>query len=159
MKMFRLGLCAVALAAAAATAVAQNAPSPADAAKAAAHSRHALFETLGTAMGPVGGMLRGRVAYDAKAAGLAGARLEVLGGMIGEVTKLDTSKVVTTTEAKPNIWTERADFDAKAAAMVKAAGNLKTVAASGDEAAVKKAMGEVGASCKSCHDKFRKEDK
>ncbi|WP_313306773.1 c-type cytochrome [Stutzerimonas balearica] len=36
-----------------------------------------------------------------------------------------------------------------------AANQLASVAKSGDQAAIKKAFGDVGASCKSCHDKFR----
>lgn len=36
-----------------------------------------------------------------------------------------------------------------------AAANLAQAAASGDKAAVQKAFGETGATCKACHDKYR----
>ncbi len=38
-----------------------------------------------------------------------------------------------------------------------AANQLASVAAEGDQAAIKKAFGDVGGSCKSCHDNFRAE--
>lgn len=38
-----------------------------------------------------------------------------------------------------------------------AANQLASVAADGDQAAIKKAFGDVGGSCKSCHDNFRAE--
>ncbi len=138
-------------------AFAQGAPTPEQQAKRAAENRHAFFHTLGYSFGPVGGMLRKQVPFNAAAAGLAATRVEVLAGMIKDVTAADTSKIVTDSEAKANIWTERADFDAKADALVKAAGVLKTAAAAGDEAATTKAMQGVGGACKSCHDKFRQE--
>jgi cytochrome c556 len=153
-----LALVAASLLVAGAAAAQGKPPTAKEAADKAAHARHALFETMGVAMGPVGGMLRGG-AFDAAAAGRAGLRLEVLGGMIKEVTALDTSKLVTKSEAKPNIWTDRADFDAKADAMVAAAVALKTAAATGDKAATTAAMQKVGGSCKACHDKYRAEKK
>ncbi len=39
-----------------------------------------------------------------------------------------------------------------------AANEMAKVAASGDAAAAKEQFGKLGASCKGCHDKFRKED-
>ena len=46
-----------------------------------------------------------------------------------------------------------------AGAYVKEAKEMATVAAAGDPAAVKAQFGKLGESCKSCHEKFRKEDK
>ena len=36
-----------------------------------------------------------------------------------------------------------------------AANQLATIAAQGDQAAIRKAFGDAGAACKACHDKFR----
>ena len=72
--------------------------------------------------------------------------------MIGDVTKLDTSKVVTTTEAKPNIWTERADFDAKMKDLVERSATLAAVAKTGDFAKSKAAFFDTANTCKACHD-------
>ena len=69
-------------------------------------------------------------------------------GYFGEGTDKDT-------KAKPEIWTHRADFDAKMDKMVMEAGKLPAVVRSGDMAAFKKQVGDVGAACKACHDDFR----
>ena len=60
-----------------------------------------------------------------------------------------------TTHAKPDIWTNRADFDAKAADYVAATAALKAAATSGDAAAANAAFGEVRAACGSCHQAYR----
>ncbi len=62
------------------------------------------------------------------------------------------------TEAKANIWTERADFDAKLVNLQTEAAKLVT-ATGADAAAFKAQFGPTGGTCKACHDKFREEDK
>jgi cytochrome c556 len=69
-------------------------------------------------------------------------------GYFGEGTDKDT-------KAKPEIWTNRADFDAKMDKMVSEAQKLPAVVRAGDMAAFKKQVADVGAACKACHDDFR----
>jgi cytochrome c556 len=69
-------------------------------------------------------------------------------GYFGEGTDKDT-------KAKPDIWTHRADFDSKMDHMVSEAQKLPAVVRSGDMAAFKKQVGEVGSACKACHDEYR----
>jgi cytochrome c556 len=59
------------------------------------------------------------------------------------------------TKAKPEIWTKRADFDAKMEKMVTEAGKLPAVVRAGDTGAFKKQVADVGAACKACHDDYR----
>ena len=59
------------------------------------------------------------------------------------------------TRAKPEIWANRADFDAKMDKMVKETANLAQVAKSGDAAALKKAVHDVDGACAACHDDYR----
>jgi cytochrome c556 len=59
------------------------------------------------------------------------------------------------TRAKPEIWTNRADFDAKMDKMVSEAAKLPAAARSGDAAALKKAVHDVDTACASCHDDYR----
>jgi cytochrome c556 len=54
-------------------------------------------------------------------------------------------------QASPLIWTERSEFDQIRTDAIAAARAL----ASTDEAGFKQAFGQLGASCKSCHTKFR----
>ena len=59
------------------------------------------------------------------------------------------------TKAKPEIWTNRADFDAKMDKMVGEAQKLPAVVRGGDMAAFKNQVGDTGAACKACHDEYR----
>jgi cytochrome c556 len=69
-------------------------------------------------------------------------------GFFGEGTDKDT-------KAKPEIWTHRADFDSKMDKMGAEAAKLPAAARSGDVAALKKQVQEVGEACKACHDDYR----
>ena len=59
------------------------------------------------------------------------------------------------TRARPEIWANRADFDARMDKMVKETANLAQVAKSGDAAALKKAVNDVDGACSACHDDYR----
>jgi cytochrome c556 len=59
------------------------------------------------------------------------------------------------TKAKPEIWSHRADFDAKMDKMVGEAQKLPAVVRGGDLAAIKKQVGDVGSACKACHEEYR----
>jgi cytochrome c556 len=59
------------------------------------------------------------------------------------------------TKAKPELWTNRADFDQKMDKMVSETSKLPQVARNGDLAALKKAVGDTGGACKACHDDYR----
>ena len=59
------------------------------------------------------------------------------------------------TKADPKVWKEAARFRQAAEGTQKAVANLVAAAKSGDEGKFKAAFGEVGKSCKGCHDDFR----
>lgn len=59
------------------------------------------------------------------------------------------------TKAKPEIWTNRADFEAKAAALAAAATRLQELAQADDAAGFAAQWTEVRASCQSCHDAYK----
>jgi len=59
------------------------------------------------------------------------------------------------TRAKPEIWTNRADFDAKMDKMVNEAAKLPAAARTGDAGTLKKAVQDVDTACASCHDDYR----
>lgn len=60
------------------------------------------------------------------------------------------------TEALPAIWERPTDFAAAADRLVNATHGLQAAAATGDLAKIQPAAMAVGASCKNCHDTFRK---
>jgi cytochrome c556 len=59
------------------------------------------------------------------------------------------------TKAKPEIWSHRADFDAKMDKMVGEAQKLPAVVRGADLAAIKKQVGDLGSACKACHEEYR----
>lgn len=61
------------------------------------------------------------------------------------------------TDAKAEIWTERADFDAKTVALVTETEKLQAVYAEGNDEAFKEQLKAVGVACQNCHKKYRVE--
>lgn len=62
------------------------------------------------------------------------------------------------TGAKPDIWGKPDEFAARAKDLNTAAQAFDAAAKSGDIGQVKSAFGNLGKSCKACHDQFRAED-
>ncbi|MET0309048.1 MAG: cytochrome c [Sphingomonas sp.] len=60
--------------------------------------------------------------------------------------------------AMPAVWTDRAGFEAKAAAYAAAATKLAELAKAGDKAGFAAQYGEVGKTCGACHSSFRKQE-
>ena len=56
---------------------------------------------------------------------------------------------------KPEMWTNRADFDEKLDTVVTRSQALAKIAADGDPAASKAAFFDMAQACKACHDKYR----
>jgi cytochrome c556 len=117
--------------------------------------RKASYNVMAAHFGRVGAMANGRMPYDAKMAQenaeIAAAMAKLPWAAFGEGTdKGDT-------RAKPEIWKETAKFkeasDKMQAEMVK----LNTAAKAGNIDALKVAFGPAAASCKACHDAFRKD--
>jgi len=69
-------------------------------------------------------------------------------GFFGEGTDKDT-------RAKPEIWKNRPDFDARMDKMTNEAAKLPAVVRTGDMAAFKKQVHDLGEACKACHDEYR----
>ena len=62
------------------------------------------------------------------------------------------------TRAKPEIWLNTEDFNAKLADFRREAGKLASVAAEGDRAAISAQFGATGKTCKACHDEYKSKD-
>ena len=69
-------------------------------------------------------------------------------GFFGEGTDKDT-------RAKPEIWKNRADFDAKMDKMTGEAAKLPAIVKAGDMDAFRKHVHDLGEACKACHDEYR----
>jgi cytochrome c556 len=139
--------------------VAQDKPrTPEEQAKHAKELRQSVFKLMGWNMDPLAGMLRNRIPFDAAVAQKSAARIESLAPMIPDVFQEDTRKFKGDTQALDSIWTSKTDFEAKAAALGKAAAALTEAAKTGDKGATLKAAGAVGKACGSCHDDFRQKE-
>jgi len=126
-------------------------------AKSAAQFRKAVLQLVRSNMGPLGGMAKGQIPYNTETMQLNGKRIEQLGLMMEDYFALDTTKFDVETDAKDEVWTNIADFNSKAMDMVSAAKTLQVVAKGQDEAEYRKAIGAVGATCKACHDDYKKD--
>ena len=117
--------------------------------------RKASYTVMATHFGRLGAMASGRAPYDAK---LAAENAEVVGTLaklpwaaFGEGT--DKGE----TRAKPEIWKESAKFKEASDKMQAEITKLNTAAKAGNLDALKTAFAPAAASCKACHDSFRKD--
>ena len=150
-----IALCALAPVAAV---LAQDAapPTPEQMADQAVMTRQGLFKVMSSYMAPLGGMLKNKVPFDAGMAAKSATHIGALGDMIPDVFTFDTrNKTSAKTKAQDGVWTNQADFKAKADDLVKAATALQEAAKGGDMGETLKAGGAVGKACGACHDNFR----
>lgn len=97
----------------------------------------------------LGGMAKGEVAYDAARAEAARAELLVLAAAVPALFKgAETDPL---TEARPEIWDNWPDFEAKAM-MAEEAVAAMTV---GDAQEIAASLRPVGAACSACHELYR----
>ena len=135
----------------------------ADSAKSQKHADHvlkmrkAVYSLLGSNMGVLGGMAKGKIPFDAQVIEKNALRINQLSLMISDYLKADTSKFKLETEALDNIWTESEKFTMKTQALIEASSALHKIAGSGDESLIRKAIGAVGKSCGGCHDDYKAE--
>jgi cytochrome c556 len=117
--------------------------------------RKASFTVMAAHFGRLGAMANGRMPYDAKVAAdnadVVMALSKLPWAAFGEGTdKGDT-------RAKPEIWKEAAKYKEAADKMQAEIVKLNTAAKAGNIDALKVAFGPAAASCKACHDNFRKD--
>jgi cytochrome c556 len=129
---------------------------PEQQAEAAVLTRQGLLKVMGMYMAPLGGMLKNKMPFDAATAAKSGQHIAELGSMIPDVFSVDTrNKTSAKTKAQDGVWTNQADFKAKADDLVKAANALVEAAKGGEKGATLKAAGAVGKACGACHDNYR----
>lgn len=98
------------------------------------------------------------VAYNQAQVAAAANTLEAIansgmGALYGPGTERNVGDRVT--RVKPEMFDNFDDVAAISARLNETTGKLASAAASGDQAAIRVAFGEVGQTCKSCHDKYR----
>jgi cytochrome c556 len=137
------------------TSVAQSARnSPERQAERAVELRQSLFHVVNYAYAPLGDMLKNAAPFDAAVARKSAGLLVSLSPVVKDVFRADTRRFDVKTWAREEIWTQKADFDAKADRFVRAANALADAASGGDQRATLQAAADVGRTCKACHDGY-----
>lgn len=117
--------------------------------------RKASFTVMAAHFGRLGAMANGRAPYDAKAAADNADVVATLAKLPWAAFGEGTDKG--DTRAKPEIWKEAAKYKEAADKMQAEIVKLNTAAKAGNIDALKVAFGPAAASCKACHDNFRKD--
>jgi cytochrome c556 len=119
--------------------------------------RQSIFKLLGSNMGALGAMAKGKIPVDAAVAEKNATRINQLSLMIADYSRTDTSKFDVKTEALAKIWQDPEHFSKDIDKLTMASAELMAAAKSKDEGAIKKAIGGIGKTCGGCHDHFKAE--
>lgn len=119
--------------------------------------RQSVFKLLASNIGPIGAMARGKMPMDKAVVEKNATRINQLSMMITDYMATDTRKFDVKTEALAKAWTDPALLSKKANALTMASANLMSVVQSGDNKAIKKAIGGIGRTCGGCHDDFKQD--
>lgn len=114
--------------------------------------RKSAFTVMANSFGKIGAVVKGEAPYNKD-------DLAKNAAVVATLSSLPWQAFGSGTEggnALPEVWSESAKFKSAADKMQVAVANLNTAAQSGDQDAIKKAFGAAGATCKGCHDDFKK---
>ena len=115
----------------------------------AVQKRMDVMKEIKGAMGVLGGMAKGAIAFDAAAAGAAQNTLIEQSGMVAPI--FEANETDPKSEALPSIWENWDTFVEMADDLTFAAEGLDATSLDG----VRGGLGNIGASCGACHKKFR----
>jgi len=119
--------------------------------------RKATLTVIGAHFSRIGAMANGRVPFDAKVAAENADLVVALAKQPWTAFGEGTDKGET--RAKPEIWKDAAKFKEASDKFQAEALKLQAAAKTGSLDAIKTAFGATGASCKACHDNFRKTER
>ncbi len=128
-----------------------------DEAKRIMNVRHEGMEEIGDAMKPLAAAMKS----DAPNLDIVRTHAATIARLAPEVSGWfppGTGPDVGKTDAKAEIWQKPEDFAAKTRDFQQAAQAFNTAAQGSDVAAIKGAFGNLGKSCKACHDPYRAKD-
>lgn len=120
--------------------------------------REAVMGLMGWSAGPMVGMIKEQVPYDAEAFSRQARRMAALSEMVDDLFKPDVRKFDLHTEAKPELWDDYEDFSRLAQELVESSQALVAASEAGDLEVARKAFTAVADDCKACHDKYKEDD-
>lgn len=119
------------------------------------HYRQGVYSVIGWNFGPMVGMVKGEAPFDGAVFEEKARRVKELSVMALEGFK--TKAMTEDSEAKESIWENWDDFVAKMDEMNNQVAKLYEVSKQRDLEAIRAMFGDVGGSCKSCHDDYKEE--
>ena len=134
-------------------------PMPKTAGGKAAYVRHENFKKQGAAFKAINDELRKSDPDKALIARNAAALKTLTGQLPSWFPKGSGPESGFKTDAKPEVWSDAAGFQAAVNRLQVEASKLSQLAASGDINAVKGQVRATGGACKNCHDKYRVPEK
>jgi cytochrome c556 len=114
--------------------------------------RQSAFTVMANSFGKIGAVVKGEAPYNKDEVAKNAAVVATLSTLPWQAFGPGTEGG----KAQADIWSDNAKFKAASEKMQLAVANLNTAAQSGDLESIKKAFGAAGASCKGCHDDFKK---
>ncbi len=149
-----------------ASAQAQNAPAPAPAAgapaapsatKQAVENRRAAYTLIGNYFRWFGAVAKGTAPYDEADAAKRAARIVTLANIVGENFPEGSNVAEPDSKAKPDVWSNRADFDKKLKDFQAHADTFVETNAKekGATEGFKAAVAALAQDCKGCHETYK----
>jgi cytochrome c556 len=114
--------------------------------------RQSAFTVMANSFGKIGAVVKGEAPFNKEEVAKNAAVVAMISALPWQAFGPGTEGG----NALPVVWSDNAKFKAAGEKMQLAVANLNTAAQSGDQEAIKKAFGAAGATCKGCHDDFKK---
>jgi cytochrome c556 len=114
--------------------------------------RQSVFTVMANSFGKISAVVKGEAPYNKDEVAKNAAVVAMLSSLPWQAFGPGTEGG----KAQADVWSDNAKFKAASEKMQVAVANLNTAAQSGDLESIKKAFGAAGASCKNCHDDFKK---
>jgi cytochrome c556 len=116
--------------------------------------RKGVYQVIAWNIGPLSAMAQDKRPYDSAEFADRARRVSLLTSMLAE-SYAPESRDAPGSKLKPEMWSNRADFDAKLRTLISRSETLANTAADGDAAKSKAAFFDLTQACKACHDKYR----
>lgn len=114
--------------------------------------RQSVFTVLANSFGKIGAVVKGEAPYNKDDVAKNAAVVATLSTLPWQAFGPGTEGG----KAQSDIWSDNAKFKSASEKMQLAVADLNKAAQSGDLETIKKSFGAAGATCKGCHDDFKK---
>lgn len=114
--------------------------------------RQSTFTVMANSFGKIGAVVKGEAPYNKDEVAKNAAIVAMMSTLPWQAFGPGTEGG----KAQPAVWSDNAKFKAASEKMQLAIVDLNKAAQSGDQESIKKAFGAAAATCKGCHDDFKK---